>query len=59
MTQEVQLEKDSVVLDTEISYSGAENPGDEEKPVRKAAKQPAVIFVKVSGFYSYLPQKEI
>lgn len=40
MTQEVQLGKDSVVLDTEMTYSGAENPSDEEKLVRKAVGLP-------------------
>ena len=40
MTQEVQLGKESVILDTEMTYSGAENPGDEEKLVRKAVGLP-------------------
>lgn len=40
MTQEVRLEKDTVVLDSEKTYSGMENPDAEEKLVRKAIGLP-------------------
>ena len=40
MTQEVQLEKEIVILDSDIIYSGKEEPAEEEKLVRKAVGLP-------------------
>ena len=40
MTQEVRLEKEKVVLDSEKMYSGMENPNAGEKLVRKAIGLP-------------------
>lgn len=38
--QEIQIDKDKVILDSEIIYSGKENPSAEEKLVRKAIGLP-------------------
>ena len=49
MTQEVQTDKDTVTLDSEKLYSGAEKPDGEEKLVRKALKLPLtkkIVFYK-------------
>ncbi len=40
MTQTVSFGKTSVILETNVFYSGAENPSDQEKLVRKAVGLP-------------------
>lgn len=40
VTQEVQVDKDVVVLDSTKMYTGAEKPKDDEKLVRKAVGLP-------------------
>ena len=40
MTREVKVGNETVVLDSEALYSGAADPGDQEKQVRKAIGLP-------------------